>query len=192
VSAPDRNAGGRRALGIYCRDRADSAGWVGQQEVPMKGYAARTCLLTSGLVLTTVLLTGCPKTPVLTPDASSGASAAAPTYVKTAALGDLHFDLDRAVIRPADQHRLDANAAWLKSNGYRLLLEGFADERGTPQHNQALGERRAAAVRDALVAHGIDASRISIRSFGEHQPLCTDRTDVCWAKNRRVQFLVSK
>ena len=165
----------------------------------MKGHAARTCFLTAGLVLSAVLLTGCPKTPVIVSDASSGASggqapkqASAPSYAKTGALKDLHFDLDRAVIRPADQRKLDANAAWLKSNGYRLLLEGFADERGTPQHNQALGERRAAAVRDALVAHGIEASRISIRSFGEQQPLCSDRTDLCWAKNRRVQFLVSK
>ena len=156
----------------------------------MKGHAVRTCLLTSGLVLTTVLLTGCPKTPVLAPDASSGASS--PSYVKTTALGDLYFEVDRAVIRPADQRKLDANAAWLKSNGYRLLLEGFADERGTPAHNQALGERRAAAVRDALVAHGIEAARISIRSFGEYQPVCVDRTDLCWSKNRRVQFLVSK
>ena len=165
----------------------------------MKGHAARTCLLSSALVLTTALLTGCPKTPVLAPEAGgsgSGTQAAGassfPRYVKTTALGDLHFDVDRAVIRPTDQRRLDANAAWLKSNGYRLLLEGFADERGTPEHNHALGERRAAVVRDALVAHGIDASRISIRSFGEQQPLCSDRTDLCWSKNRRVQFLVSQ
>jgi peptidoglycan-associated lipoprotein len=148
-----------------------------------------------------VLLTGCPKTPVLVPDAGSSASGAQPrpqasaptsTYGKTPALKDVHFDLDRAVIRPVDQRVLDANAAWLKSNGHQLLLEGFADERGTPEHNQVLGERRAAAVRDALVAHGIDASRISIRSFGEQHPQCSERTDLCWAKNRRVQFLVSQ
>jgi len=165
----------------------------------MKGYAARTGLLTSGLVLTAVLLTGCPKTPVLAPDASSGASGAqahqqtsAPSYARTPALKDLHFDLDRAVIRPVDQRVLDANARWLKSNAHQLLLEGFADERGTQEHNQVLSEHRAAAVRDALVARGVDASRITIRSFGEQQPLCTERTDLCWAKNRRVQFLVSQ
>ena len=165
----------------------------------MNGHAVRASILTTGLVLTAMLLAGCPKTPVLTPDASSGASGAqahnaanAPSYALTPALKPLHFDLDRSVIRPVDQRVLDANAAWLKSNGYQVLLEGFADERGTPQHNQALGERRAAVVRDALVAHGIDASRISIRSFGEQQPLCNDRTDLCWSKNRRVQFLVSK
>jgi peptidoglycan-associated lipoprotein len=158
----------------------------------MKGRAARTSFLASGLALATVLLTGCPKTPVLVPDASSGA-ASSTRYVKTTELGDVHFAVDRAAILPADQRVLDANAAWLKSNAQaRLLLEGFADERGTPVHNQALGERRAVAVRDALVAQGIEASRISIRSYGEQHPLCADRTDPCWAKNRRVQFLVSR
>jgi peptidoglycan-associated lipoprotein len=175
----------------------------------MRGHPARTSLLASGLALATVLLTGCPKTPVVAPDASSGGTSSqthrqaattrppgAPTssgYVKTATLGDVHFDVDRVTVRPADQRVLDANAAWLKSNAQiRLLLEGFADERGTPAHNQSLGERRAAVVRDTLVARGIEPSRISVRSYGEQRPLCTDQTDACWARNRRVQFLVSQ
>jgi peptidoglycan-associated lipoprotein len=150
-------------------------------------HAVRTCLLTSALSVVALLLTGCPKTPVLAPEASTG------VYVITSALGNVHFDVDRAVIRPADQTVLDANVSWLKSNAeVRLMLEGFADERGTNAHNRVLGEQRAAAVRDALVANGIEASRISIRSYGEAQPLCAERTDVCWAKNRRVQFLVSR
>jgi small-conductance mechanosensitive channel len=93
----------------------------------MKGRAARTGFLVSGLVLATVLLTGCPKTPVLVPDASSGATSST-GYVKTTGLGDVHFAVDRAAILPADQRVLDANAAWLKSNAQaRLLLKGFAD-----------------------------------------------------------------
>jgi peptidoglycan-associated lipoprotein len=172
----------------------------------MRGHAAWISVLTSGLGLVTVLLTGCPKIPVLTPEPSAGgagtlaARQGAPSgstsstgYAATAALSDVHFDLDRSAIRPADQPVLDANAGWLKSNGVaRLLLEGYADERGSAAHNRALGERRAAAVRDALVARGIEASRISIRSYGEQRPLCTDRTDPCWARNRRVHFLVSR
>lgn len=180
----------------------------------MKGSAARACFLAPGLILATVLLTGCPKTPGLAPEASTGGTGAsahrqtaasarppgAPTravrsnaYVTTTALGDMHFDVDRAAILPGDQTVFDANVDWLKSNSeVRLLLEGFADERGTPTHNRALGERRAAAVRDALVANGIEASRISIRSYGEDRPVCADRTDPCWARNRRVQFLVSQ
>jgi peptidoglycan-associated lipoprotein len=169
----------------------------------MRGHATRISALASGLGLVTVLLTGCPKTPVLTPEPSAGGGAtpAAPQttpsgstdYATTTALRDVHFDVDRSAIRPADQPVLDANAAWLKRNTEaRLLLEGYADERGSTAHNRALGERRAAAVRDALVARGIEASRISTRSYGEQGPLCTDRTDPCWAKNRRVHFHVSQ
>ena len=180
----------------------------------MKGSVARTCLLASGLVLTAILLTGCPKKPGVTPEANTGGTGAsvhqqtaapsrppgAPTrtvrsnaYAATTALGDVHFDVDRAAILPGDQAVFDSNVDWLKSNAaVRLLLEGFADERGTTAHNRALGERRAAAVRDALVANGIEASRINIRSYGEDRPVCADRTNPCWAKNRRVQFLVSK
>jgi peptidoglycan-associated lipoprotein len=174
----------------------------------MKGHAVRASLLTSSLALASVLLTGCPKTPVVVPEASTGGTSAAgqqaapsrspgspssTAYVATTALGNLHFDVNRAAILPAEQTVLDSNVGWIKSNGdVHLMLEGFADERGTPAHNRALGERRAAAVRDALVAQGIEASRISIRSYGESHPLCTERTDDCWAKNRRVQFLVKQ
>jgi len=178
----------------------------------MKGSVARTCLVAPGLVLTAVLLTGCPKTPGVAPEANTGGTGGAahrqtaapsrppgaPTrtvrsnaYAATTALGDVHFDVDRAAILPGDQAVFDSNVDWLKSNtSVRLLLEGFADERGTMTHNRALGERRAAAVRDALVANGIEASRISIRSYGEEHPVCAARTDPCWARNRRVQFLV--
>ena len=180
----------------------------------MTASATRTCLLAPGLVLAAALLTGCPKTPALAPGANAGRTAAStrretgapsrppgvptgavrsPGYVTTTALGDVHFDVDHAAVLPGDQTVLDSNVDWLKSNtAVHLLLEGFADERGTPAHNRALGERRAAAVRDALVASGIEASRISIRSYGEDRPVCTGRTDPCWAKNRRVQFLVSR
>jgi peptidoglycan-associated lipoprotein len=179
----------------------------------MKGSVARTYLLAPGLVLTAILLTGCPKTPGVAPEANTGTGGSAqrqtaapsrppgaPTrtvrsnaYAATTALGDVHFNVDRAAILPGDQAVFDSNVDWLKSNAaVRLLLEGFADERGTTTHNRALGERRAAAVRDALVANGIEASRISIRSYGEDHPVCVDRTDPCWARNRRVQFLVSQ
>ena len=169
----------------------------------MKGHTARTCLLTSGLAIAAVLLTGCPKTPVLVPDSGPAVpnrgprvpsgSASATGYVASTLLGDLHFDVDRADILPADRRVLDANVGWLRSNvEARLLLQGFADERGSTAYNRELGERRAAAVRDALIARGIDAFRISIRSHGEGQPLCAEQTDACWARNRRVQYLVSR
>jgi peptidoglycan-associated lipoprotein len=112
-------------------------------------------------------------------------------YVETAALRDIHFDFDRYEIRPEDEPTLDTNADWLKSNpGSMLLIEGHCDERGTNEYNLALGEHRAKATMKSLVARGIPPTRISIISYGEERPLCTEQTEGCWAKNRRSHFVV--
>lgn len=71
-----------------------------------------------------------------------------------------------------------------------ILIEGHADERGTNEYNLALGERRAKAAMNYLVAQGVPANRITVISYGEERPLCTERTEDCWARNRRVHFLV--
>ena len=73
-----------------------------------------------------------------------------------------------------------------------LLIEGHADERGTNEYNLALGERRAKATRDYLVSVGIDAGRITVISYGEERPTCTEKAEACWAKNRRAHFLVKQ
>ena len=90
-----------------------------------------------------------------------------------------------------DAKVLDANASWLKQNDNQLLLiEGHCDERGTNEYNLALGERRAKAAMNYLVAQGVQASRITIISYGEERPLCREKNDACWAQNRRAHFLV--
>ena len=135
--------------------------------------------------------------------AASGAAASAartdgPTarpaprdFMENAALRDVNFDFDKYNIRPADAKILDANAAWLKTNGRTLLLiEGHCDERGTPEYNLALGERRAKAAMSYLTALGIQANRISTVSYGEERPVCKEHGEACWAKNRRAHFLV--
>jgi peptidoglycan-associated lipoprotein len=112
-------------------------------------------------------------------------------FTENAALRDVSFDFDKYDIRPADAKILDANAAWLKTNAKSLLLiEGHCDERGTPEYNLALGERRAKAAMSYLTALGIQANRISIVSYGQERPLCRERGEACWAKNRRAHFLV--
>jgi len=112
-------------------------------------------------------------------------------FVETSALRDIHFDFDRYEIRAEDAKVLEENALWLKRNAaLRVLVEGHADERGTNEYNLALGERRARAARDYLAARGVDASRMFIISYGEERPVCTERTEACWAKNRRAHFLV--
>jgi peptidoglycan-associated lipoprotein len=112
-------------------------------------------------------------------------------FAATTALRDTHFEFDRYDLRPADTKVLDMNAAWLRDNSNALLLiEGHADERGTNEYNLALGERRAKAAVDYLVAQGVRGTRIEIISYGEERPLCVQRTEACWTRNRRAHFLV--
>jgi len=106
-------------------------------------------------------------------------------------LPDIHFDFDSYEIRADAARILEASARWLKSNPRHLvLIEGHADERGTNEYNIALGERRAKAAMNYLVSYGVQASRISRISYGEERALCTQRTEECWAKNRRAHFAV--
>jgi peptidoglycan-associated lipoprotein len=130
-----------------------------------------------------------------TPPAGSGTTATAavrPPVQEFAAnpnLNDIHFDFDKYDIRPGDAKILDANATWLKANPVLVLIEGHCDERGTNEYNLALGERRAKATMNYLVSQGVQANRITIISYGEERPLCTEHNEACWAKNRRAHFL---
>jgi peptidoglycan-associated lipoprotein len=107
------------------------------------------------------------------------------------ALQDVHFDFDRHSLRAGDTTLLEQDAAWLVSNPRTLVLvEGHTDERGTNEYNIVLGDRRATATRDYLIAHGVRPDRISLISYGEERPLCTEHAEACWARNRRSHFLV--
>jgi len=106
------------------------------------------------------------------------------------ALQPIHFDFDKSDIRPGDGKILQASARWLRDNpGNLLLVEGHCDERGTTEYNAALGDRRARAAMNYLVAQGVASSRISFVSFGEERPLCREQSEACWARNRRGMFL---
>ena len=125
---------------------------------------------------------------------SGGGATARPDvkeFVAIADLKDIHFDFDKYDVRPGDAKTLDSNAGWLKSNpNHLVLIEGHCDERGTNEYNLALGERRAKSTMNYLVSQGVQASRITIISYGEERPLCTEHNEECWAKNRRAHFLV--
>jgi peptidoglycan-associated lipoprotein len=112
-------------------------------------------------------------------------------FTASADLKDIRFDFDKYDIRPGDAKTLDGNAGWLKSNpNHLVLIEGHCDERGTNEYNLALGERRAKSTMNYLVSQGVQASRITIISYGEERPVCTQKTEECWAQNRRAHFLV--
>jgi len=126
-----------------------------------------------------------------------GAPVAAPTrpapreFVTIPELRTIHFDFDKYDIRPEDAKTLDTNAAWLKANANHLvLIEGHCDERGTNEYNVALGERRAKAAMNYLVAQGVRANRVTIVSYGEERPLCREHDEACWSQNRRAEFRV--
>ncbi|MBI3456844.1 MAG: peptidoglycan-associated lipoprotein Pal [Candidatus Rokubacteria bacterium] len=114
-------------------------------------------------------------------------------FMELSALRDVHFEFDRYEIRAQDRPILEENGKWLKANPAALLLiEGHADERGTNEYNLALGERRAKVTRDYLISRGVQPVRITIVSYGEERPLCMDRSESCWAQNRRSHFLVKQ
>jgi peptidoglycan-associated lipoprotein len=104
---------------------------------------------------------------------------------------DIHFDYDIYDIRPDAKPVLQNIASWLlKNKSAKILIEGHCDERGTSEYNLALGDRRAKAARDYLIALGVAPNRIEMLSYGKERPLCTEHTEECWAKNRRAHFVV--
>jgi peptidoglycan-associated lipoprotein len=106
-------------------------------------------------------------------------------------LPTVYFAFDKYNITPDMQAKIDAAAEVGKTDGAKALnvkLEGNCDEWGSDEYNFALGLKRAEAVKKVLVADGIDASRISMVSYGKSNPVCTEHTKACWAKNRRVNF----
>jgi peptidoglycan-associated lipoprotein len=111
-------------------------------------------------------------------------------FAEHPALGEIHFGFDRSAIRPGDARILDAHAEWLREHPKALLLiEGHCDERGTNEYNLALGERRAQATRAYLVSRGVAGDRMSVISYGEERPTCTEHAKACRAKNRRSHFM---
>gem|GEM_PF-903573 len=103
-------------------------------------------------------------------------------------LKSVPFDYDSAKLSDDALATLKANADILRSNtDLEVLVAGNCDERGTVAYNLALGQKRANQVRDYYVSIGVDRGRIATISYGKEQPLCTDSTEECWAKNRRAE-----
>ena len=110
----------------------------------------------------------------------------------TLAAHTVHFAYDSAAIRSSETAHVEAVASHLKTSGAALLIEGHCDERGTAEYNMALGAKRAQAAMDYLTTLGIAANRLSTISYGEEIPVCKEKTEQCWARNRRARFVVSQ
>jgi peptidoglycan-associated lipoprotein len=104
---------------------------------------------------------------------------------------DILFDYDKADVRSAEQDKVTEIAAFLNQNGgSEISLGGHADPRGADTYNLKLSDRRVKATRDALVAAGVPANRIRIGAHGEKIRNCTENSEECYQKNRRVEVFV--
>jgi peptidoglycan-associated lipoprotein len=158
----------------------------------------------------TLLLMGCPKRDAVkeAPPATSEESGAATPGLETNAVGQgsataegaagqqaglavriIYFDFDNAEIRPEYRDVIAAHARRLAGNStLRIRLEGHTDERGSREYNIGLGERRAQAVRRALMLLGVGEGQIATVSYGEERPAVQGSDEAAWAKNRRVEI----
>ena len=108
-------------------------------------------------------------------------------------LNDVFFAFDKHNLSSEAKGTLEANAGELRTySDAAIIIEGHCDERGTKSYNLALGEKRANAAKDYLVALGISPSRIVVISYGKERPFDTGHTESAWAKNRRAHFVIKK
>ncbi|KAB7772469.1 Peptidoglycan-associated lipoprotein [Xanthomonas sacchari] len=102
----------------------------------------------------------------------------------------VYFDLDKDTVKPEFQAIMACHAKYLRDRpSSRITLQGNTDERGSREYNMGLGERRANAVSSALQANGGSAAQLTVVSYGEERPVCTESNESCWSQNRRVEIV---
>jgi peptidoglycan-associated lipoprotein len=104
----------------------------------------------------------------------------------------VHFAFDSSSVSPEDSGTVQAVAAFLAHAPNSVIIAGFTDERGTAGYNRALGEKRAGAVREALIAAGVSPARVQTVSFGAEMPVDPASNESAWAANRRAEFGITR
>lgn len=105
---------------------------------------------------------------------------------------DVYFDFDSFMVRSEYQPLIETHARFLMQNPQmRILVQGNTDERGSREYNLALGQKRADAVRRAMALLGVQDAQVESVSLGEEKPRCLERTEDCFAQNRRAEILYS-
>ena len=118
---------------------------------------------------------------------------ARPAETMASSLKDVFFDFDNATIRSDQKPMVEQDFAYLKAHpDAKVTVEGNCDERGTEEYNLALGQRRAETVRQALVAEGIAADRVSTISYGKEKPFANGHDENAWRLNRRDHFAMAR
>jgi peptidoglycan-associated lipoprotein len=166
-------------------------------------------------LITLALLAGCGSQPPApeqdaagvesrNPNAISSTSPIAPSSTDPYALAALkdpnsplskrsiYFDLDSYTVKGEYQTLLNHHAQFLAKNGQmKMLIQGNADERGSREYNLSLGQKRAEAVKKALLLLGVKEAQLESVSLGEEKPACMEASESCWAQNRRGDLLYS-
>lgn len=149
------------------------------------------------LMLTVLSLFACAKRPIIK-EAAKAPIIPQPTsvegelnirgreFVSYQGLATIYFDFNRVELHAEARRVLAKNADFLKAHPeIEVRVDGHCDERGTTKYNLALGQKRAAIVRDYYVNLGLDSKRLGTLSWGEEKAVCHEKTEACWAKNRR-------
>jgi peptidoglycan-associated lipoprotein len=100
----------------------------------------------------------------------------------------VQFGFDSFEVSGSEMGKVQAVADFMRSGNGEVIIAGFTDERGTEEYNRGLGERRALAVREALIGMGIGGGRVQTVSFGEELPVNSGSGEAAWAANRRAEF----
>lgn len=148
------------------------------------------------------------KSPVTTttkaPESAKEAPVAATTPVTEQAVGtnplkdpnnilskrSIYFDFDKDEVKAEYRPLVEAHAQYLTSHANaRIMLQGNADDRGSREYNLSLGQRRAVAVKKVMNVLGVNDKQIETVSYGEEKPQCADKTEACWAQNRRADIV---
>ncbi len=112
-------------------------------------------------------------------------------FMESPNLAAIYFEYDSSSLSDEARKSLEQNADYLKSNpDQEILTEGHCDDRGTIGYNLALGQKRSAAVRQYYIYLGVKPKRIGSLSYGKEKPVCSEATEECWSKNRRVETKV--
>lgn len=155
-----------------------------------------TVLRAAAMLLFVVAIAACSRTPNTMPtgvgNLGPGGGAPGSQQEFLVSVGDrVFFETDSSSLTAEASATLDKQAAWLNQYGnYRIMIEGHADERGTREYNIALGARRASIVVNYLVSRGVNAQRITSKSFGKERPVAICNDISCWSQNRRAVTVV--
>lgn len=158
-----------------------------------------TRLLLLSLAAAPLVVAGCKKAP---PEPMPLAAAVTPREAATPAPPEVqrmlenfrrvHFEYDSARLTADSRRLLDENAALLQKHpDVKVEVQGHCDERGTTDYNLALGNGRAAAVKNHLVTAGVKSDRVAVVSYGEERPLAAGATEQAFSQNRRAEFRVT-